>query len=138
MERSLTITAPNSENENFFQAETDSNSTCKVCGEAYKKPLYAMVSSGDHESEYYACPRCLSKVRHVGARSKPDKVEEAANKLEKEENEGLTEQKIEIESEDKPEENLPCVHKFGYLKRRPKNTAIPDQCLTCTKMIECM
>ena len=31
-----------------------------------------------------------------------------------------------------------CAHHLGYLKRRPKNTPIPEECLTCSKMIECM
>jgi hypothetical protein len=30
-----------------------------------------------------------------------------------------------------------CQHFFGYLRNIPKNTLIPDECLTCTKMVEC-
>jgi hypothetical protein len=30
-----------------------------------------------------------------------------------------------------------CLHFFGYLRNMPKNTLIPDECLTCTKMVEC-
>ena len=31
-----------------------------------------------------------------------------------------------------------CKHKFGHLGQRPKGTAIPDECLTCEKMLDCM
>ena len=31
-----------------------------------------------------------------------------------------------------------CLHEFGYLKNRPKNKPIPDECLTCPKMIQCL
>jgi len=44
----------------------------------------------------------------------------------------------ETEVEDKMEEAVACAHHLGYLKRRPKNTPIPEECLTCTKMIDCM
>ena len=31
-----------------------------------------------------------------------------------------------------------CLHFFGYLRNMPKNTLIPDECLGCTKMVECL
>ncbi len=31
-----------------------------------------------------------------------------------------------------------CPHSFGYLKEHPKNTPIPNECLTCTKIMECL
>jgi hypothetical protein len=30
-----------------------------------------------------------------------------------------------------------CLHFFGYLRNMPKNTLIPDECLACTRMVEC-
>jgi hypothetical protein len=30
-----------------------------------------------------------------------------------------------------------CTHYFGFLSQRNKETPIPDECLTCTRMIEC-
>jgi len=37
------------------------------------------------------------------------------------------------------EESTPpnCLHYFGYLKFLPKNSSIPDECLTCQKVTEC-
>jgi len=39
--------------------------------------------------------------------------------------------------EKKPEEEIKCEHKLGYLKALPKDTPIPTECLSCPKIIEC-
>ena len=31
-----------------------------------------------------------------------------------------------------------CPHFFGYLKKIPKNTTIPNKCFICPKMVECI
>jgi hypothetical protein len=31
-----------------------------------------------------------------------------------------------------------CVHSFGYLGSLPKNTPIPDECLGCSKVMQCL
>ena len=31
-----------------------------------------------------------------------------------------------------------CPHHFGYLKEHPKHTPIPNECLTCTRLMECL
>ena len=31
-----------------------------------------------------------------------------------------------------------CPHHFGYLTDRPKGAPIPEECLTCQKMLECI
>ena len=30
-----------------------------------------------------------------------------------------------------------CPHHFGYLAKHPKKSRIPEECLTCQKMLEC-
>jgi hypothetical protein len=32
----------------------------------------------------------------------------------------------------------PCQRYFGFLSQRPKGTPIPEECLTCEKMLDCM
>ena len=108
---------------------TTESSRCDTCGEKFETPLLAMVSSGYRTEEYYACPKCLSKVKAV-ERQNSLEVDEAD-----EENE---ESSPEMEVEDKMEEVVACARHLGYLKRRPKSTPIPEECLTCSKLIECM
>ena len=31
-----------------------------------------------------------------------------------------------------------CPHHFGYLGEHPKNTPIPNECLTCIRIMECL
>lgn len=31
-----------------------------------------------------------------------------------------------------------CQYYFGYLKKIPKNASIPDECLTCPKITQCL
>ncbi len=49
----------------------------------------------------------------------------------------------ERQSSTAPRKNLEempsgCLHFFGYLRDMPKNTLIPDDCLGCSKIVECM
>jgi hypothetical protein len=41
-------------------------------------------------------------------------------------------------SEPKGEAPPGCPHYLGYLSKRPKDASIPDECLTCRKMVKCM
>jgi len=31
-----------------------------------------------------------------------------------------------------------CLHQFGFLGQRPKGTEVPDECLMCEKLLECL
>ena len=44
-----------------------------------------------------------------------------------------------IETTGKTEETSPpnCLHYFGYLRFLQKSDSIPDECLSCQKVIEC-
>ena len=103
------------------------SSRCGTCGEEFKKPLLAMLSSGVLIEEYYACPKCLAKVASY-----------ERNKVEVDEAGDEEEESLEIEVEEKMEDTVICAHHIGYLKRRSKNTPVPEECLTCSKMIDCM
>ncbi len=34
--------------------------------------------------------------------------------------------------------NSDCIHYFGYLRKLPKSTSIPSECLGCRKVVECL
>jgi DNA-directed RNA polymerase subunit RPC12/RpoP len=110
---------------------------CSVCGEEFQKPLRASVTSGFKVSEYYACPNCLSQV---------DSDEELVDDQETQNGIVLSEERVQESVSNASEQSrggtfevkAECEYELGYLKRRPRNTSVPDQCLICTKMIECM
>jgi len=49
---------------------------------------------------------------------------------------------VSVETE-KPEisrnnQSAGCPHRLGYLKEHPKHTPIPNECLTCNRIMECL
>jgi DNA-directed RNA polymerase subunit RPC12/RpoP len=123
MERSLN--SWKSDDENRYSREAHSV-RCGECGEEFDKPLLAKISSAGQVQSYYACPRCLTEVSEP-REQRSEKSEESPVSLK-----GLKEVSAKLE------ENVSCQHFFGYLKKRPKDSSIPEDCLTCEKMIECM
>ena len=108
----------------------NSASRCDACGEAFEQPLLAMVFSDTLVEEYYACPKCLSKVASL-AHQKDFEVDEA-------EQEAVDEPLMANVAAEAVEGPSGCMHELGYLKRRAKSEPIPEECLTCSKMIDCM
>ena len=123
MERSLNTLKL--ENENRHTREDHVDFRCGECGEEFRHPLLARDSSRGSVQTYYACPRCLTQV-------KEDRRQQS------ERSEAPTSLKELKRSPAKLEESVSCQHFFGYLGKRPKDTAIPEDCLVCEKMIECM
>ena len=66
---------------------------------------------------YYACPHCKSRV---------DVIITSEDALE------LSKGKKTLPS------NFVCPYYFGYLSSFPKKPPIPETCLTCTQITECM
>lgn len=97
---------------------------CSECGESFEKPLLTSISSQGLVQSYYACPHCLGRI--------PEN-EEAETSTD----EPSVGQKESGGEQPKPQ-NEKCQHFLGYLKKRSKETAIPEDCLTCQKIIECM
>ena len=99
------------------------NSACK---RLLTTPL-KVVNVGVEETSYDACPFCLSKIsqNEKSIVLPPPKVSPAR------------------ETED-PRQNVlsakpvDCKKEFGYLGRRAEKEQIPDECLTCSAIVQCM
>lgn len=37
-----------------------------------------------------------------------------------------------------PIETVDCKHHFGYLSERSKSEALPEECIVCPKIVQCM
>jgi len=114
------------DNENTFLTKNQTGFRCDECNRTFPKPILATVSSPGSVQKYYACPHCFSKVGGV----KYSESEETRETLIAKKNI----KKVMTENKD----NVKCEHFLGYLKKRPKDMPIPDDCLTCDKMIECL
>jgi len=97
---------------------------CATCGESFQTPVLAKFSVGGNVQEYYACPRCLTQVRELNGKKKENGKTSTLN--------GIAAKRV------KKLDSVVCKHHFGYLKNRQKNDPIPDECLVCHRMIECM
>lgn len=116
------------------QADIEETSVCAKCGEKFDQPLLTELHSEGIIEEYYACPRCLSKVGEIDYEKRRE-VEETVKEPDLPVEETETVETLETTE---PELKLSCSYKLGYLKKREKNSPIPDSCFTCSKMIECL
>ena len=99
--------------------------TCDKCGKALQKPILARVVTGVSVQTYPACPHCMTRIRDTEALKEEDRKPEVLRK-------GSS------EFDAQPMSDFTCGHFFGYLNKRQKGTSIPEPCLVCTKMIECL
>jgi len=106
-----------------FQLLKSVADSCGRCGRVVSTPVRLTdFSRRPVEETYYACPFCFSRLDvedvtdHFERVHTPDK--RSSEKL------GVIVSK--------------CSHEFGYLRNRPKDSSIPDECLTCPRILQCM
>jgi len=97
--------------------------SCGRCGRVVSVPVRLTdFSRRPVEETYYACPFCFSRLD----------VEDVTEHLEHSHTHKKTVgKKFPVAVSD-------CSHEFGYLRSRPKDSAIPDECLTCPRILQCM
>ena len=88
-----------------------------ACRKNFTTPLKTLNLRQDSKETYDACPFCLTKIAEPQT--------EANNKSEK----------TQSETREKP---TGCQYHVGYLSEREKNQQIPDGCMTCNDLLECM
>ena len=90
------------------------------CGRVFQQPLMLTDMSKVPRETYYACPHCLTKVEIS--------VKDQSNW-----------ETVSVKTSENAEEGplLGCPHQFGYLKTLPEDSSIPDECLTCSRIIQC-
>jgi hypothetical protein len=107
-----------------------------LCGKVFANPIKAENLGSKNAEVYDACPYCLTEVTVEEA---PIVIEETRKPFEKE-----TEinRAIVTSSPKKPpkvsSEAQGCSHHFGYLSQRTSKEKIPEECMTCEKIVQCM
>jgi hypothetical protein len=99
------------------------NSSCR---RVFAKTLKT-VNIGVSKEAYDACPFCLTEIPKgsVPTHLVPEKQETAHE----------TDATMQSELPNTP---LDCKKEFGYLGRRAPKEPIPDDCLTCNVIVQCM
>lgn len=113
--------------------------SCGHCGRAVSSPVKLTdLSRSPVEETYYACPFCFSRLN----------IEDMSEHLEHSHSDGLSplssvevlglQREKRIEKKVTTEAVSNCSHEFGYLGNRPKDAGIPDDCLVCPRILQCM
>jgi len=103
------------------------------CHREIEEPILLKSLSKAPEEQYYACPHCFIKLDLGVEKAQPQKEEEKREEEKREKEEPLVKP---LEKEGKGPSG--CLHHFGYLANRPQNAPIPQECLICSKIVECM
>jgi len=97
------------------------------CHGKIKEPILLTNLSTTPKEQYYACPHCLIKLDIISTQPQKEKEEEKR------------EEETPVEPPEKEEKGPSrCAGHFGYLATRPKNAPIPQECLTCPKVLDCV
>jgi hypothetical protein len=118
--------------------KTETEGTSHICSnpkchKSFESPILVQdLGSIEKQAPYYACPSCLTRFQVT---TEPDANEE----------EPKARQRRIRKQQEKPEatqqtstETITCSHHLGYLSHRPKTEKMPEECLTCPKILECM
>jgi len=115
------------------------------CRKIFDKPVALTDLSQNPARLYSACPHCgfeletVSPVRTSKKLEKAVKAPHAEKPLERVEASKVTKEKQSSPPSKSLQARPPeCRHFFGYLKKIPKNTQIPDECFGCSRMVDCL
>lgn len=117
--------------------------TRSECGKSFDKPIELTIIAADNKSETYdACPHCFHKVtsqpRTISEKKGRKTVPEKKSKKTLLSIPSIPITEINKEENIEQDRSVGCSHSFGYLSKRSKGTSIPDECLTCREITQCM
>jgi hypothetical protein len=107
------------------------------CGKVFVNPVKAKNLALKGTKPYDACPYCLTEIvidekESMGIRSeqKPELKETEIEELRA----PITDEK----SAQAHPKTQNCVHQFGYLSKRSSKEKIPEECMMCENIVQCM
>jgi len=120
--------------------ETESQTfTCSnpECGKIFNNPIIVQDLSSKNNSSYYACPYCLTEImieKTLEVEEGKQKRKAKRTKIEQAKTHAIeTKSTLQLS----PEIHK-CPHHFGYLSQRSKSENIPEECMICEKIVQCM
>ncbi len=103
--------------------------TCpnNACRKVFSKPLKTLNRQQTSKEPFYACPYCLTEITLTEVES--DNAPE----------ETTAEIAIPAEKPSQNQEQLSyCKHYFGYMSEKEHKKQMPEECMLCLKIIDCM
>src|SRR5208283_1691868 len=107
--------------------ETNVKLTCpnNECNKVITKPLTTLNLQQSSKKSYNACPYCLTEITENESKNPQTKNVAEIDVLE-----DKTSQNLEKLSD--------CKHYFGYMSEKEHKEQMPEECIMCSKIIECM
>ena len=87
------------------------------------------------QEPYSSCPYCLTKIELI---DKHQKIEEKSKASFLEVQPKINHANLEIKHSKNNEKPAACQYHLGYLSERASKQQIPDDCLVCKDIVECM
>lgn len=106
------------------------------CGRVFTNPIKAENLRSKDAEVYDACPFCLTEIT---LEKKAITIEEKKNlekKKTKSEQASVYSKKETIA--ESPPKVQKCTHQFGYLSKRSAKEKIPEECMMCENIVQCM
>ncbi len=96
-----------------------------LCGRVFDSPLKAVLLKGNLPSRTYdACPHCLTEINSAQVSEIPSSIGNV--------------QEAVLQQSEGPNAAPHCKHHFGFLNERTSKDQIPDECITCMDLVQCM
>ena len=111
--------------------------TCpnSTCGKTFQNPIRAENLCARDKQVYDACPYCLTEITAENDATEVEPKEDIHDNIEKEH---LPEPYVE-KNQVSPEPKVQgCTHTFGYLSQRSSKEKIPEECMVCESIVQCM
>ena len=105
------------------------------CGKVFASPLKTQNLGLKNAKPYDACPYCLTEIPVATITATEEELPKQELKLPGIEREAplIVEEKPEVSSKVQG-----CDHHFGYLSKRSSKEKIPEDCMMCRNIVQCM
>jgi hypothetical protein len=106
------------------------------CGKVFTSPIKAENLRSKKAEAYDACPFCLTEIT-LESNSVPIEEKEDLEKK-KPKSEQTNEYSEKVTMAESPPKEQKCTHQFGYLSKRSTKEKIPEECMMCENIVQCM
>jgi len=105
------------------------------CGKVFTNPIKAENLCPKNAEVYDACPFCLTEITVESSTNIEEEKNLEIKKTEREETSMYSKKETMAES---PPKMQKCTHQFGYLSKRSAKEKIPEECMMCENIVQCM
>jgi hypothetical protein len=106
-----------------------------LCGKVFTNPIKTENLCSKKTEVYNACPFCLTEIT-VESSMTIEENKDLQQRETRSERAGVDSEKETIA--ESPPKVQKCPHNFGYLSKRSTKEKIPEECMMCENIVQCM